>query len=168
MILKEFSSMLLGTVHFKYSDHKNLAFATLNCCCIFYWHLYVKKYGPTSINLTSKMPLPRHSHSSNAMMCCPLWFISKSLNISNDPDLFEFFCNLPLAAIAENNTIAVKWIHSQQIIGTVLATKTTKYIDTSIILLMVVWFYVMPFQMRIAWHNGKIHKRNGISSSGFI
>ncbi len=53
-------------------------------------------------------------------------FISDGLDISNDPDLLECFLNLPLPDIAENNSVDLKWIQTQQIIGTELATKAAK------------------------------------------
>ncbi len=51
MVLEEFHSMLLGAELFIYTDHKNLTFATLNCCHILCWHLYVEEYGPTILYL---------------------------------------------------------------------------------------------------------------------
>ncbi len=48
---------------------------------------------------------------------------SKGLDISNDPDLFECFLNLPLPNVIENNLVDLKWIHTQQNIDIELVMK---------------------------------------------
>ncbi len=42
MVLEDFCSMLLGTELFIHTYHKNLTFATLNCCLVLCWHSYVE------------------------------------------------------------------------------------------------------------------------------
>ncbi len=41
-------------------------------------------------------------------------FMSKGLDISDDPILLEYFLNLSLPDVAENNPVDLGWIHKQQ------------------------------------------------------
>ncbi len=54
-------------------------------------------------------------------------FISKGLHISEETDLLDCFLNLLLPNVAENNSVNLKWIHTQQIISTELATKAPNH-----------------------------------------
>ncbi|KAL7467128.1 hypothetical protein ACHAXS_007498 [Conticribra weissflogii] len=163
MILKEFRPMLLGAELFIYTNHKNLTFTTLNCWSVLCWQLYVEEYDPTILYHPGKKNVITHTFSH--LPCCDvlpipmgrnapvvlLDFTSKGLDISYDPDLLEFFLNLPLPKVAETNPVDFAWMHAQQNIGTELATQQpSTQNDTSISLLMVMSLSVMTFQMRIA------------------
>ncbi len=132
--------MLHGTELFIYTDHKDLTFATLYCRHILCWRLYVEAYGPIILYHPGKKKvivdlflLLWHcdvllvSVGENAPLVL-LDFTSKFLNISNDPDLLECFLNLPLPDVEEKNSVNLKWIHTQQNIGTGLDTKAAKYV----------------------------------------
>ena len=109
----------------------------LNYCCILRWQLFMEKYGPTVLYHPGKKNVIADTFSR--LPCCDvlpipvgenapvvlLDFTSEGLNISNDPD----FLNLPLPKVAETNPMNFAWIHSQQNIGTELATKAAKYRD---------------------------------------
>lgn len=71
-------------------------------------------------------------------------FTSKGLNISNAPELFNCFLNLPFPHIAENNPVDLGWVHDH-------LNVETKIIDGDIIVC------VMPFQMKIVMHIGTLH-----------
>ncbi len=50
VVLKELHTMmLLGAALFTYTVHKNKIFATLNCCHVLSWYLYVEEYSPIII-----------------------------------------------------------------------------------------------------------------------
>ncbi len=141
MVLEEFCSMLLGTEFFIYTDHKNLTFAILKCCCILRWQSYVEEYGPTILYHPGKKNVIANTFS--CLSCCdmssiPVWenapvvpldFTSRGLDIINDPDLLKCFLNSPLPDIAETNPVNFAWIYAQQNISTELATKAAKYPD---------------------------------------
>ncbi len=163
MVLEEFHSMLLGTVLFMYTDHKNLTFTTLNCHHVLFWHLYMEEYCPTILYYSIKknviadtfsrlpcydvLPIPVGENAHVILFN----FTSKGLGISDDPYLLDCFLNLPLPDVAENTPVNLMWIYIQQNIGTKLATKAAWYMtNTSINLLMVIQLYVMPSLMRIA------------------
>ncbi len=73
MVLEEF----LSAKFFTYTDHKNLIFANLNCCCILLWQLLVEEYGPTIIYHPFKqMSLQKYFPCSQARFwdfCQFLW-----------------------------------------------------------------------------------------------
>ncbi len=151
LVLEEVCSMLLDAVLFIYTDHKNLTFDTLNCCCMLRWHLSMEEYGPIIIYHPGKKNVITNTFSR--LLHCDVLpilvgknvfvvlfdFASKGLNISDDPDLPKCFLNLPLPNIAENHPVNLKWIQTQQNIGTKFATKLpATLINTSIRLLMVI------------------------------
>ncbi len=167
MVLEEFHSMLLCAELFIYTDHKNLTFANLNCCGILRWQSFVEEYGPTIfITLARKMSLPTLSHSSHVVRCCQflcgrmlllfsltslLKALTSAITLTCLSAFSTYHCPnsqkpilLTLRGYIHNRTVW-SWPQKQ------LSTQT----NTSISLLMVVSLSVMPFQMRIAWHNGK-------------
>ncbi len=56
-------------------------------------------------------------------------FMSKGLDISDDPGLLECFLNLSLPEVAENYPVDLGWIQEQQNIGNELATTAIKHPD---------------------------------------
>ncbi len=163
MVLEEFCSMLLGTEHFIYTDHKNLTFVMLNCCCVLSWWSYVEEYGPTILYHPGKKNIIANTFSQlphcdvlpipvgeNAPVVL-LDFTSEGLNISNDPDLLKCFFNLPLPKIQKPTLSTLRgYIHKRTRVPSWLQKQLSTQTNTSIRLLMVMSLSVMPFQMRMA------------------
>ncbi len=124
MVLETFCSMLLGAELFIYTDHKNLTFANLNCCCVLCWKLFVEEYGPiilyhpgkknviadtfSQIPFCNELPILVGENGPVVLFD----FTSKGLDISNNPDLLKWFLNLPLPVVAENNPVDLGWIQT--------------------------------------------------------
>ncbi len=73
MVLDEFWSILLDAVHFIYTDHKYLPFATFNCCHILHWLLYMEEYGPTILYHPDKNNIIGDTFSW--LLCCDVLLI---------------------------------------------------------------------------------------------
>lgn len=71
MVLGQSHSMLLGAECFIFTNHKNLTFANLNCCCVLILCLFVKEYGLTILYyLSKKNVIEDKSFTFLFVMCC--------------------------------------------------------------------------------------------------